>query len=622
MTMTTLRKMRSFQIILFVVLAFTFSNCMTDDYNLKNGVNTDVTLGGDALSFPLGKTLPIMLSSMIKSDNSDFLITAGDGTYSLEIKDSTQMNVKSINPVTFTMDPFIIEPVSSVYLGNTPTTASSSVKTNNYSRQFMLLNESTDLDKILTKNNRVSTKSIVTANTFYYNIPIQNFDININKYVSTDVKSINILTLKTSAKLVFKVKINKLHGIDSLYFYNYIVKLPKFLKFDDKDVNSDNELILNNVGFSVLDGYTKILTFKVLDFLNTEGKSIPVVNGNLILKRVATMQGSSYIKNTTLTVAEIGTFEIQPSIVTDNMVVSLIDGEIKPVIDPTKKNIKLNLPDVFNQPDNVLDIQNPVITLQVGNSMGFLVDAGLNMIPKSKGVIITKDTIPKINFSVPPAAILGQTTWTKYWISKSNTGVSNGYIPLESPKLPLLFNIAPDEIDINVTSVISGNRQIVDLYSQKNKLNINYNVKIPLDFGKNFSILFQDTLGNFKKDLEQFVKMTKQVEMEAVIDNKIPLKLNFEVIPMDISNKAIAGISVSTPDTIQACITDGTARRSTINLVMKETVAGSLSQMNSLQFKVWAKKTSDSSGILLNANQSVVVDIKIKIPKGLLITQN
>jgi len=621
--MTSFRKMRSFQILLFTILAFTFTNCMSDEFNLKNGVNTDITLGGDSLSFPLGKTKPILLSSMITSDNSNSLLKASDGTYSMQINDSTKKNVKTINPVTFSIDPFIIVPVNSVYFGTTPPAASKMKSTQNYSQQFSLLNEPTELEKVLSKTYRGNTKSSVTSNTLYYNIPNQIFDINIDKFVSTDVKSVNILTLTTSSKLVFKVAINKIHqGIDSLYFFNYIVKLPVFLKFDDPNVNSKNELVLNNVGFSIAKGYTKTLSFKVLDFLGTEGSSIPLVNGNFSLKRVATMQGAAYIRNTILTSDEIGSFEVQPSIVIDDMVVKLIDGEIKPVIDPTIKKVTLNLPDAFKQPGNVLDIQNPVITLKVGNSMGFLVDAGLKMIPKSKGVTITNDTIPKINFSVPPTGILGQTTWNNYWISKSNTGVASGYTSLVSPKLPLLFNIAPDEIEINVTSVISGNRQLVDLYSQKNQMNFNYKVNIPIDFGKNFSILFLDTIGDLKNGLKEIVKMTKQVEMTAFVDNQIPLNLNFEVIPMDISNKVLSGISVSAPDTILACNSNSTARRSTLQLVLKETVAGSLSKMNALQFKVWAKKTSAVAGILLNANQSVIVEMRVKIPKGLVITQN
>ena len=34
---------------------------MSDDYNLTDGVNTDMTLGGDSLTFPIGETKKILL---------------------------------------------------------------------------------------------------------------------------------------------------------------------------------------------------------------------------------------------------------------------------------------------------------------------------------------------------------------------------------------------------------------------------------------------------------------------------------------------------------------------------------------------------------------------------------
>ena len=620
--MTTIRKTGLFQILIYLLLVSLFTNCISDDYNLKNGVNTDLTLGGDSLSFPLGKTKPILLSMMLKSDNSNLLKEATDGTYSFQMKDSSQIIVKNVKPVTFSIDPFVIAPVSSVYLGAVaPLSGVPSVKSGSFTLQYLSQKESYQPFKILSKKIRSLNKSVVTSNSLYYDIPNQTYDININKFVSTDVKRINSFTLKSPSKLTLNIQLSNMHqGIDSMYFLNYVIKFPAFLKFNDPDVNSNNELILNNVGFNVNVGYTKVLTFELLDFNSENG--IPLTNGNFILNRTATMQGTSYIRSTNLTADEIGSFMIQPSISITDMVVSLIDGEIKPAIDPTIKQIKINLPNIFKQPGNVLDVQNPVITLQIGNSMGFLVDAAVTMTPESNGLPINSDTIPKINFTVPAAVTVGQTTWTNYWISKSNTGVSTGYQPLVSPKLPDLLRIAPDNIEINVASVISGDRQQVDLYSQKNQLDINYNVNVPLDFGKDFNILYLDTLTDLKKNLEQIIKLTKQVEFIAFIDNQIPLNLNFEVIPMNNLFQVIDGISVNIPDTIKSCNPDGTSQRSTIDLKMTETIAGSLNQLNAIQFKVWAKKNSTISGLVLKANQSMVVEMRVKLPKGITVTKN
>jgi hypothetical protein len=254
--------------------------------------------------------------------------------------------------------------------------------------------------------------------------------------------------------------------------------------------------------------------------------------------------------------------------------------------------------------------------------MGFLVNAALTMTPVSNGLPINADTIPKIYFPVPAAATVGQTSWSNYWISKSVTGVSAGYQPLVSPKLPNLLRVVPDNIEINVASVISGDRQHVDLYSQKNQLDITYNVNVPLDFGKDFNILYLDTIRNLKKNLDQIIKLTKQVEFVAFIDNQIPLNLNFEVIPMNNLFQVINGITVTVPDTIKSCNPDGTSQRSILDLKMTETVAGSLNQLDAIRFRVWAKRNTTIAGLILKANQSMVVEMRVKLPKGITITKN
>jgi hypothetical protein len=255
--------------------------------------------------------------------------------------------------------------------------------------------------------------------------------------------------------------------------------------------------------------------------------------------------------------------------------------------------------------------------------MGFTVDANMTMIPKQNGSNITNGTV-STQFTIPAANILGQSTWTNYWISKSNTGITTGYQPLIIPTLPNLLKIAPDEIEVDVAPVISGAIQHVDLYSPKNQLDVKYSVNVPLDFGKDFKILYLDTISNLKKNLEQFVKLSKQVEIIATVDNQIPLDLNFEIIPLDISKQIISGISVSAPQTINSCNVDGSSQKSTINLTIKETTVGALTQLDALQIKVSASKNSAIAiaNIPLKATQSMTLELRAKVFKGLTITNN
>ena len=615
--MISLRKKIPIQILLFTFFTLTFTNCISDEFNLKDGVNTEISLGGDSLSFPLGNTKPILLGSIIDSDNSDILKTASDGSYSLLITDSTQIKLNEINHVTLSVKPAIIPPVRTNFQGTD--IPYSGVKQENkidFSSQFLGISRSKNINFV--NNKSLITKAVI-PDFYYFNIPNQSFNIDINKFVSADVKRINALTLKAPSHLVFKITIDKIHsGIETLQFSNYTIQLPTFLKFDDPEVNQDNQLILNN-SFNVANGYTKTLEFEVIDFTSEGG--IALSNGTFNMSKVVTMNGGIIINSANLTPAEIGFFNIQPSIVIDDMQIRLIDGEIKPAIDQISNKISLDLPEMLKEKDNILDIQNPIINLQVGNSMGFAIDAGLTLIPKSNGIPIQNGSV-STQFTVPATAILGQSLWTNYWISKSGNGVPAGFQSLVVPNLPNLMRVAPDEITINVSPKISGDRQIVDLYALTSQVNLKYSVHIPFDFGEDFNILYLDTISNLKKDLEQVIKLTNQVELVAEIDNKIPLNLDFEIIPMDNSNKVISGITVSKPGIIKACNGDGSSIKSSIKIVMKETVAGSLKEMDAIQLKATATKNPTVAGMLLNANQSMTVKVRIKIPKGITITQN
>ena len=139
-TMTSIRKMRLIQVFL-IIIAITFSDCTSNDYDLKNGVNTDLSLGGDSLSFPLGKTKPILLSSMLK-DTIGVLKTLADGTYSLQLKDSSQITVNGVNPVTFSIASPYIPSISSVFIGTgTTPSAIKRERVTDYSTQFLQLNK-------------------------------------------------------------------------------------------------------------------------------------------------------------------------------------------------------------------------------------------------------------------------------------------------------------------------------------------------------------------------------------------------------------------------------------------------------------------------------------------------
>jgi hypothetical protein len=456
----------------------------------------------------------------------------------------------------------------------------------------------------------------LTTRRISVDLPDKSSNIVINKFVSTDVKRIYSATLKNPASLQFKISISKLPTtIDSLFFENYTIQLPSSLRFKDGNVNMNNEVILNR-GFKVSDGFVKVLTLEGFNFGND---GIFLENGTFKLSSAVSMKGRVYIKGNNLNTKDLGVVEVKPSIVMGEIDLAVIEAEVAPTIKPISKTVALNIPDFLKQEGSKLDLKNPVVTLEIGNTMGIPVDLAFNLTPRRNGVAIPNVSISS-QIAIAQAQVLGQSTWSNYWISKANEGVSASFQPLIIPTLPNLFKIMPDEMVIDVTPTITGTRQKIDLYAAKNEINVKYSINVPLDFGEEFKIQYNDTITGIKDKLDELTKYTNQLDLIAIIDNQIPMDLNFEVIPLDYANHIISGVKITTSDSIKSCNIDGTAQKSLINLNISETAEGSLKQLTSMVLKVSASKNSTIAGMPLKSNQYFTIDLRMKIPNGITIT--
>lgn len=483
----------------------------------------------------------------------------------------------------------------------------------NTSSDLYTLQKITDKSfKVTSSFNGLNVKDAsITTNSITIAIPTQNTNIDISQFVTKDVKKIYSVSLKTPSLLKFNINIKNLpSNIDSLFFRNYTIKLPSCLKFKDGDVNSNNEIILNR-GFKVSEGFSKSLTLEKFDFGNS---GFELDNGNFTLHEAVSMTGNAYIKGSDMKSSEIGNVEILPSISIGDMSLSIIEGKISPVIDPIKEDIKLDLPSSLKNEKNNLDIKNPVISLEIGNSMGIPIDVAINIVPKSKGVIIPNATITSPILHIAAATVLGKTTWSKFRLSKSFEFYPDGFTSIAIPNLTNLLKVIPDELSINVNPTIVGEKQIVDLYSKKNQLDLKYEVNVPLDFGADFNIQYVDTISDLKTKLRDVFKLSKSIEILAVVESKIPMNLAFNLKPLDTNNQEISGITINT---------DSILYDSKLPIVfgIKETELGALEKLDKFQVKISASKSVATSMIPIKSNDFLILELKVRIPKGLNIKQ-
>lgn len=459
-------------------------------------------------------------------------------------------------------------------------------------------------------NNLNIQDASIETNRIDLPIPTQTTNIDINQFVSNDVKKLYSVALHTPSTLTFGINISNLpSNIDSVFFDNYTIQLPSMLQFKTGDVNSNNEVVLNR-GFKVSQGFSKTLTLEGFDF-GTNG--ITLTNGNFSLHQAVTMSGGAYIKGTNLNSSSIGTVDVQPTISIGKMDISVIQGQISPVIDPITQNVSLNLPGMLKNENNNLDIKNPIITLQIGNTMGIPIDLALNLVPKLNGAAIPNGTI-STTLHIAPATVLGQTTWSKFRLSATATGIIDDFQQILIPNLPNLLKTIPDGIDINAVPTITGDRQTVDLYSLKNQIDLKYNVTIPLDFGADFKIQFNDTINDLQKSLKSILDLTRDFSIQAIVKSTIPLNLNFALKPLDTSGKVITGIEIAA-DTIKY---DNTAP---INFGLRETVPGALDNLDKFIITIGASKNIGLALLPIKADQYLIVELKAKLPNGITIKQ-
>ena len=453
----------------------------------------------------------------------------------------------------------------------------------------------------------------VNTNSITFPIQDQNTTTNITELVSKDVKKIFSISLKNPSTLTFKIIISKLPKFETINFKNYTIELPGFLKFADSDNLTNNKLVLNE-GFNLSTGFSKELHLVGFDW-NSVGGNVLNADGTFSQDIAIKMTGSVYVNSTenldskSFTSTQI---EVQPSITIGDMDLSVISGEIKPKIDQISQSVKVDLPAALKNENNNLDIKNPVIEFEIGNSMGIAIDLPLNLIPISKGVAVPNATI-STSLHISETSVMGQTTWSKFRLSAAATGITDDHQIVIIPNLANLLKTIPDSISITAVPAISGNKQTVDLYSPKNQIDLNYNVNVPLEFGSGFKIQINDTIPNLNKSLQDILKFTRNIEIIAQVENQIPMNFGFKVTPCNTAGKVIDGITVSS-DSILYNNADP------IKFGLKETAAGALDQLDKLILTISASKNYATSLIPLKASQFIKLKLKVLLPKGVTIS--
>jgi len=93
-------------------------SCIDELYDLKNGLSSDMVLGGDSLSLPIGSTDSIKLSDFLNEADVEMLKTMEDGGYGLTMKDSMDVDVPKIDQSKLKIDDQTFSQSKSISFGD------------------------------------------------------------------------------------------------------------------------------------------------------------------------------------------------------------------------------------------------------------------------------------------------------------------------------------------------------------------------------------------------------------------------------------------------------------------------------------------------------------------------
>ena len=563
------------------------TSCIDNSYDLNKDIDMTVNVGGEHLAIPVGYTEQITLDKIIELDEGDDLQLV-NGEYHLLKSDK-------IDPSTTTVDPVTID------------AANSEIK------EIAITDETETLDEMPIETTISQDGSIkAEANN-----------------VDAAVKKIGSLTAQNPIPLTIKIEIEGQRAYESIKVPDLKIQLPKFLVFAKKydEIDSNNLLSLNldiKKGNSASIAYTyDIESYHFAEKTGDQGEITVTDNKAVIEDNSIKVTGKSTV---VVSANSQGQLYIKPSITIDAMPVKSVRGIIQPTIDETTSNVNLdNLPDFLQDDATELDIANPVFTFIAKNPLDARIVLNGEMYGSKDGVKIDNSIvyIGDEKSVDKQAIVLEPNSTTTIALSRLGTGGKEGAKNIKVSDINNLIKKIPDAVDFKLQPAVTHDEySSVDLGTSYT-MESSYDIDIPLSFGSNLKIVYEETIDNFDLDLEDIDIKKAILDINAI--NTIPLAMEIKdenVSALDANGNVIKDIDVTVTGTITESKDGKTEVASSLTINLNETAEGAISKLDGLKLKVTAVPGQATDVQLLSSQWMQLKDMKLKIPNGIKVDLN
>ena len=565
------------------------TSCIDNSYDLNRDIDMTISAGGEHLAIPVGYTEKITLDKIIELDEGDDLQIV-DGEYHLLKKDNIDETNTSVKLVTVEESLNPIEPIK------------------------VLNNQEYDIKhEVLFEN--IGTEDVIEAQAHG---------------IDKAVIEIGSLTADTPTKLTLSFKIETTNTImyDRVTIGNMTITFPDFIKFEggQSGLNGQTLTITNEIIYKNNPTFTKSLSIAKYSFGEKygDGNKIKEENGDRILKieeEKITIKTNGIVYG----VQGSGSLSITPTVTLAEMAVSEVYGTIQPDIDVKPTEVELNnLPDFLQDDEIRLDITNPVFSFNANNPLNTDVEMD-GVLTGYKDGKVTK--IVKIGSGNGGASITlkpsGDKQQTISIVRDEQTVVEANATKVVVPNLNDIIETIPDHINVELKPAVKTEQYYTVNLGQDYTLNSAYDIDIPLSFGSNLKIVYEETLDNFDLDLEDVDIKKAVLSINAV--NTIPLAMeikNDNVSALDANGNVIKDIDVTVEGTITESKDGKTEVSSALNVNLNETAEGAISKLDGLKLKITAVPGQATDVQLLSTQWMQLKDMKLKIPNGIKVDLN
>lgn len=566
--------------LLATLLLGTATSCFDDSYDLKKDIDMTINVGGENLSFPVGNTEKVTLDKIIEIEEGDDLQTDNTGAYHLlksgEIDDVTT----DVKPVTVQATNTEIDPIEVANKSDFDAAGSLEITTNRSQK----------------KNIETQAENVDEAVKEIYELTPDRtpIDINLTKGGEIDLAQLN-------AKVT--------------------ITFSPVLKVEEADEN--NQVTFNITDEDLKDGvytYTVHLT-RIAFGDGQKGNGFVIgtdrrvdINEEVKVDVDANIKVNEVLANSSLT--------LTPTIHIGEMEVTEVTGIIEPTLDESTSTVELtNLTDFLENDDTKLDIANPIFTFHATNPLNTAVEI-IGILSGNKNGQPINGSEVKIGGEDTDPIILqpGDNTIT---LSRLGNGGPEGAVNIQVSDINNLIQTIPDVVNVTIQPAVSCTDYFSVELNKTYTVDCSYDIDIPLAFGSNLNIVYEETIDDLGSDLED-VDFSKAI-LSASIDNTIPLALelpdeNVEIL--DEYGQKIEGIKVTVEGGIKAGNGTEEAVNSQLNIQLETTEKGTLNKLDAIKLKIVAA-SGETTGVQLYETQWLQLkDIKLKVPKGVTIDLN